>query len=56
VRDLLRGDPGEAQRYAALKRALVERHPHDRLAYIEGKREYVDALEARALTRRRARA
>ena len=49
VRDLLRDDPGEAARYAALKRQVVERHPFDRLAYIEGKEAYVVALEARAV-------
>jgi GrpB-like predicted nucleotidyltransferase (UPF0157 family) len=49
VRDFLRGDPAEAARYAALKRQVVERHPHDRLAYIDGKEEHVVALEARAV-------
>jgi GrpB-like predicted nucleotidyltransferase (UPF0157 family) len=41
--------PREAARYAALKRRLVARHPQDRLAYIEGKDEYVTGLERRAL-------
>ncbi|MGZ6673642.1 MAG: GrpB family protein, partial [Solirubrobacteraceae bacterium] len=41
VRDFLRSHDGEAARYAALKRQVVERHPQDRLAYIEGKEEYV---------------
>jgi GrpB-like predicted nucleotidyltransferase (UPF0157 family) len=48
VREFLRADAGEAERYAALTRALVARHPHDRLAYIAGKEEYMAALEARA--------
>ncbi len=48
VRDFLRTHAGEAERYAALKRRLVARHPEDRLAYIEGKDEYVGALERRA--------
>jgi len=48
VRDFLRAHPGEAERYAALKRLLVADHPDDRLAYIEGKDEYVRALERRA--------
>jgi GrpB-like predicted nucleotidyltransferase (UPF0157 family) len=49
VRDFLRMHPDEAARYAALKRAVIARHPQDRLAYIEGKDEYVTALERRAL-------
>src|SRR3954447_15219488 len=49
VRDFLRSHDEEAARYAALKREVVERHPQDRLAYIEGKEDYVVGLEARAL-------
>ena len=49
VRDFLRAHDDEAARYAALKRGVVERHPRDRLAYIEGKEAYVAELEARAL-------
>jgi GrpB-like predicted nucleotidyltransferase (UPF0157 family) len=49
VRDFLRSHPDEAARYAALKREVVARHPQDRLAYIEGKDEYVTALERRAV-------
>lgn len=49
VRDFLRVHDDEAARYAALKRQVVARHPWDRLAYIEGKDEYVTALEARAV-------
>lgn len=48
VRDFLRAEPEEAAKYAALKRALVEQHPQDRLAYIAGKDRYVKELEARA--------
>jgi GrpB-like predicted nucleotidyltransferase (UPF0157 family) len=44
-----RAHPGEAGRYEALKRRLVASHPEDRLAYIEGKDEFVAALEQRAL-------
>jgi GrpB-like predicted nucleotidyltransferase (UPF0157 family) len=51
VRDFLCAHPDEAARYAALKRALVQRHPNDRLAYIAGKEQYVRELEARALNR-----
>lgn len=49
VRDFLRTHPDEAARYAQLKRGLAARHPQDRLAYIEGKDEYVAGLEARAV-------
>jgi GrpB-like predicted nucleotidyltransferase (UPF0157 family) len=49
LRDYLRAHPEEAARYAALKRALVGRRPGDRLAYIEGKQDYVAALERRAV-------
>ncbi|HEX4753978.1 MAG TPA: GrpB family protein [Solirubrobacterales bacterium] len=49
LRDYLRAHPDEVARYGALKRDLVARHPQDRLDYIEGKEEYVAALERRAL-------
>jgi GrpB-like predicted nucleotidyltransferase (UPF0157 family) len=49
VRDFLRAHDDEAARYAALKRALAERHPGDRLAYMAGKDPYLGELEARAL-------
>jgi GrpB-like predicted nucleotidyltransferase (UPF0157 family) len=49
VRDYLRAHPDEVSAYAELKRGLVARAPGDRLAYIEGKEEYVAALELRAL-------
>jgi GrpB-like predicted nucleotidyltransferase (UPF0157 family) len=49
VRDYLREHDEEAARYAEFKRALAERHPQDRLAYIAGKRPHVDALERRAV-------
>jgi GrpB-like predicted nucleotidyltransferase (UPF0157 family) len=49
VRDFLRTRSDEAARYAALKRKVAARHPQDRLAYIEGKDEYVTGLEARAV-------
>ena len=55
VRDYLRVHADEATAYAALKRRLVARHLHDRLAYIAGKDAYVAALEARALAWARAR-
>jgi GrpB-like predicted nucleotidyltransferase (UPF0157 family) len=49
VRDYLRSHPDEVSAYAELKRRLVARAPGDRLSYIEGKEEYVAALELRAL-------
>jgi GrpB-like predicted nucleotidyltransferase (UPF0157 family) len=49
VRDFLRCHPDEVVAYAELKRGLVARAPGDRLAYIEGKEQYVAALERRAL-------
>ena len=55
VRDFLRSHPDEAARYAALKREVVARHPQVRLAYIDGKDEYVTALERRAVTWARSR-
>jgi GrpB-like predicted nucleotidyltransferase (UPF0157 family) len=49
VRDFLRTHSDEVARYAALKRAIAARHPNDRLAYIEGKEDYMTDLEARAV-------
>jgi GrpB-like predicted nucleotidyltransferase (UPF0157 family) len=49
VRDFLRTHADDAARYAALKHALVARGPQDRLAYIDGKDDYLAALEKRAL-------
>lgn len=40
-RDLLRSDPALARKYAALKRALAERHREDREAYTEAKSEFI---------------
>jgi GrpB-like predicted nucleotidyltransferase (UPF0157 family) len=55
VRDFLRTHVDEAARYAALKRKVVARDPHDRLAYIEGKYGYVSSLEERAVAWARSR-
>ena len=55
VRDFLRAHPDEAARYAALKREVAARHPEDRLAYVDGKDEYVTALEQRAVAWTRSR-
>ncbi len=54
LRDYLRAHSAEAGRYEDLKRGLVARHPEDRLAYIDGKDDFVAALEARALEWARA--
>ena len=55
VRDFLRTHDDEAARYAALKREVVARHHQDRLAYMEGKDEFVAALERRAVVWARGR-
>jgi GrpB-like predicted nucleotidyltransferase (UPF0157 family) len=47
-RDYLRAHPEEAERYAALKRALAECFPGDRVAYTRGKAEYVTRVTALA--------
>jgi GrpB-like predicted nucleotidyltransferase (UPF0157 family) len=47
-RDYLREFPEEARRYGELKQSLAERHPNDRIAYTEGKAEYVIAITERA--------
>lgn len=49
LRDYLRAHRDEAEAYAAVKRELARQGGRDRLAYIAGKRQYVDALEVRAL-------
>lgn len=49
VRDFLRAHHDEAVAYAALKRQVVARYPQDRLAYMEGKEEYVAGLEVQAV-------
>jgi GrpB-like predicted nucleotidyltransferase (UPF0157 family) len=51
VRDLLRADPREAARYEAVKRESARLHPEDRLAYMAGKKDYVEDLDRRALRR-----
>jgi GrpB-like predicted nucleotidyltransferase (UPF0157 family) len=48
VRDFLRANPVEAAAYARLKRDAASRHRWNRLAYIDAKASYVDALEDRA--------
>jgi GrpB-like predicted nucleotidyltransferase (UPF0157 family) len=55
VRDFLRANTDEAARYAALKRQLAAGHQQDRLAYMEGKDDYLTAIEEGAVARARAR-
>lgn len=40
-RDILRSDAAARDSYAELKRQLARRFPHDRLAYTEGKSEFI---------------
>jgi len=47
-RDFLRKQPEAAARYAALKRELAAKHPHDRVAYGEGKTAYVSVILGRS--------
>jgi GrpB-like predicted nucleotidyltransferase (UPF0157 family) len=47
-RDILRADPEEAARYAALKRELAVRHREDREAYTDAKGAHVAAVLAQA--------
>jgi GrpB-like predicted nucleotidyltransferase (UPF0157 family) len=55
LRDYLRAHPEEAAQYGEVKRGLVALRPGDRLAYIEGKADYVAALEERAVMFARGR-
>ena len=48
-RDVLRSDPDAAAAYEALKRRLAADHPQDIMAYVDGKTEFVRAIEARQL-------
>ena len=48
-RDYLRTHPGVVAVYAALKRELAQRHPHDIVAYMDGKDGLIKQLEAEAL-------
>jgi putative glutamine amidotransferase len=46
-RDALRSDPAAAATYEALKRGLIVDHPRDIMSYVDGKTEFVRAIEAR---------
>ena len=47
-RDYLKEFPDEAKRYEELKLFLALEYPNDRIAYTEGKTEFVVALTERA--------
>ena len=47
-RNWLRTHPADARAYAALKRTLAKKFPHDIDAYIEGKGDMIRAILARA--------
>lgn len=47
-RDYLREFPAEAKRYEALKQSLSEQHTHNRVAYTEGKAEFVTIVTEKA--------
>jgi hypothetical protein len=55
LRDYLRVRAEEAAGYGEVKRRLAALRPGDRLAYIEGKADYVAALEKRAVMFARGR-
>ena len=42
-RERLRADPDVARDYVALKRELAARHRDDRLAYTDGKTQFIEA-------------
>lgn len=42
-RDHLRAHPADRDAYGALKHALAAQHPSDRLAYIDGKQDFITA-------------
>jgi GrpB-like predicted nucleotidyltransferase (UPF0157 family) len=47
-RDYLQDFPEEAERYVVLKRELAANYPNDRIAYTEGKAEYIRSVTAKA--------
>ena len=47
-RDYLRAHPNVSAEYAALKRRLATEFPNDRVAYTEGKREFIERVTAMA--------
>lgn len=49
-RDALREEPALANEYQALKLALAEKHAQERLAYVEGKAAFVNAVVSKRLS------
>jgi putative glutamine amidotransferase len=47
-RDTLRAEPGTAAAYERRKRELVAAHPHDIMAYVDGKTPFIREVEMRA--------
>jgi len=47
-RDYLREFPNESERYSELKQSLSEKYPNDRIAYTEGKAEFIASMTERA--------
>jgi GrpB-like predicted nucleotidyltransferase (UPF0157 family) len=47
-RDYMRAHPGDAERYAALKKQLAERYRHDREGYTEAKGPFIWEILAQA--------
>lgn len=43
-RDILRADPALVREYCELKRGLAERYRQDRMAYTDGKTEFVESV------------
>ncbi|WP_312115432.1 GrpB family protein [Brevibacillus reuszeri] len=50
VRDYLRAHPDEAALYGDVKESLAKQYPRDIEAYMDGKDEFVQELEKKALT------
>ena len=48
-RDYLRSHPDDARQYSEVKRAAAQQFGNDRLAYMEAKRQVVEAILSRAL-------
>lgn len=53
-RDYLTTHPAEAQQYSDLKRKLAQQYPHDIDGYMDGKDEFIKAIDAKAAEWRRS--
>jgi GrpB-like predicted nucleotidyltransferase (UPF0157 family) len=47
-RDYMRGHAEHAQRYSELKQKLAKQHPHDIEGYMDGKDEFIKAIDKKA--------